>query len=72
MWKKRGWLTDLRMNQGISIHEMGELSGLKYRFIHYLETGARIPSVKSAKKIAKVLNFEKHGLDWTRFYENVN
>jgi len=44
--------------------DVAHLSGVKRPTYALIETGAREPSVPTAKKLSKVL-----GIEWTRFFE---
>lgn len=58
----RKWLTEMRGN--VTQQEVAEAAGIQRSFYTQIETGERNPSVKTAKQIALVLNF-----DWTIFFE---
>ncbi len=45
--------------------ELAEEVGLTQVMVSYIESGTRQPSVETAKRIAKVLNF-----DWTEFFND--
>jgi DNA-binding XRE family transcriptional regulator len=62
----RIWLKEARKNKRLiqkSVAQSAEISRSCYALI---ENGSRRPSVKTAKKIAEVLNF-----DWTLFFEDI-
>lgn len=49
-------LRDLRHGRGLSLQELGDLVGVGWRHIAFIETGDRKPSLDVAIKIAKVFN----------------
>lgn len=61
---KRKWLSKLRIDKGITYKVLAEKIGVSQQYIYYLEIGERTPSIKIAKKLGSILNFE-----WTKFYE---
>ena len=56
-------LIRIRKEFSMSQKEVAEAAGISQNYYSYIENGKRRPSVDTAQKIAKVLNF-----DWTRFY----
>lgn len=58
---KRNWLIDLRGNQ--TQDEVAADAGISRALYTQIETGARNPSVATAKAIARVLSF-----DWPLFF----
>lgn len=64
MNKNRKWLTDIRNDLGLTHQEVAERAQIDRSFYTQIETGARNPSVETAKKIAKALNF-----DWIIFFD---
>jgi len=48
----------LRIQKGLSQKEAAEKAGIKQNHWSYIETGKNQPSIKTLKKIAKVLNAE--------------
>lgn len=56
------WLSELRGDRSQEYVAQG--SGISQQMYCAIETGKRMPSVKTAKRIATVLGFP-----WTRFYE---
>ena len=61
----RTWLKNLRISKKLTQEDMAKAVGVDLTSIGKYELGLRSPTVKTAKKIADILNF-----DWTRFYEN--
>lgn len=57
-------LKDIRKKQNLTQLNLADACGCKRSTIGKIETGVIKPSVKLAKRIACVLNF-----DWTLFYE---
>ena len=57
-------LKERRLKQLISQQELAKEIDVSSNYYSMIETGKRRPSVETAKKIAKVLNF-----DWTEFYK---
>ena len=57
-------LKEIRKNANLTQINLAELCGCERSIIGKIENGVSTPSVRLAKKIAKVLDF-----DWTRFYE---
>lgn len=62
--KKREWLIALRKERNLKQSDVAELCNLNRSFYTYIELGVRTPSVKRAKKLGLVLEFE-----WTKIYE---
>lgn len=58
-------LRDIRKKRGLTLKQLGELTGLSQGYISMLENMERRPSVDAAKKIAKVLEFP-----WFQFFDN--
>lgn len=65
----RTWLKAVREGKNLSQKELVDLIGISSRFYSYIEAGKRRPSPEKAKSIAKTLDFENFGLDWTKFFE---
>lgn len=61
----RKWLYELRSHKKMTHEEVASQAGIKRPYYTMIENGNRQPSVKVAKRIAKVLDF-----NWTIFYEN--
>lgn len=59
------WLKNARNEAGMTQLQVGEEAGITQQHYNFIETGARRPSVETAKKIAAVLGFP-----WTRFFED--
>lgn len=57
-------LQQARLSKKLTQKELAELCNIKRSSVAMIETYKYKPSVKVAKKIAKVLDF-----DWTEFYE---
>jgi len=62
--KPREWLTQLRVDMGMTQAQLGKFANVTNYQISKIEIGKNNPSVLVAKKIADVLNF-----NWTQFYE---
>ncbi|EAC8000539.1 helix-turn-helix transcriptional regulator [Listeria monocytogenes] len=60
---ERFWLSKRRNEKNLTILETARKSGLSKQGYWFIETGRRDPSVKTAKRIADVLEF-----DWTFFF----
>lgn len=56
-------LRQIRLDNKMTIREVGEHTGISESFYCMIENGERRPSVETAKKIAAVLGF-----DWTLFF----
>lgn len=54
----------IRKKRGMTMKQLGELTGLSESYISLLENMERRPSVDAAKKIAEVLEFP-----WFRFFD---
>lgn len=54
----------IRKKRGMTMKQLGELTGLSESYISKLENMERRPSVDAAKKIAEVLEFP-----WFRFFD---
>ena len=61
---KRVELRELRVMKGLTQTELGKLAQLSQNDISLIERGLRNPSARTAKRIARVLDF-----DWTDFYK---
>ena len=57
-------LKEIRKNANLTQAGLADMCGCERSFIGKIENGAATPSVRLAKKIAKVLSF-----DWTLFYK---
>lgn len=55
----------IRKQRGMTMKQLGELTGLSESYISLLENMERRPSVDAAKKIAEVLEFP-----WFRFFDH--
>jgi putative transcriptional regulator len=64
MQQKRKWLVDLRGDR--TQEDIATDAGISRVLYTLIETGARNPSVTTAKKIAAVLGFT-----WTLFFDDV-
>lgn len=62
MTKARVWLVELRGDK--TQEEVAKESGIGRSGLANIEAGKRNPKIKTAKNIAKTLNF-----DWTKFFE---
>lgn len=60
---KKNWLIEIRNLKNLTQNEVADLAGISRVAYTNIENGRRIPSVKTAKKIAEVLNF-----DWKDFF----
>jgi len=60
----RTWLKLIRENSKLNQYSVAHEARISQQFYSFIENGKRDPSVKVAKRIAEVLDF-----DWTRFYE---
>ena len=61
---KRDWLIEERKKKDLTYTDVASKAGVTGIHIYNIETGKANPSIDTAKKIAKVLDF-----DWTRFYD---
>lgn len=48
-------MKEYRMNKGLSMKDLSMSSGISERYLYFIENGERMPSIKTAKKIADVL-----------------
>ena len=55
----------IRKNRGYSQQCAAREIGISRQYYNYIERGIRLPPIKTAKKIAAVLNF-----DWRLFFED--
>lgn len=60
----RTWLKEIRLNKKMSQLKIANEVEISRAFYTQIELGNRDPSVRIAKRIAEVLDF-----DWTKFYE---
>ena len=58
------WIRRIREQKNLTMLQVSKECNIAESYYCQIENGNRNPSVKTAKKIAKVLGF-----DWTRFYE---
>ena len=64
----RHWLKELRSeSRNMTQEQLAKMVGISRTMITEIENGNANPSVKVAKKIAAVLDF-----NWTKFYEEVS
>lgn len=61
----REWLLKYREAKGMKHEDVANEAGIHRAYYTMIENGTRQPSVRVAKSIAKVLDF-----DWTVFFEN--
>lgn len=57
-------MRDIRKEHGMTMKQLGDVTGLSESYISMIENMERTPSVSAAKRIADALGFE-----WTRFFE---
>ena len=57
-------MRDIRKERGMTMKQLGDVTGLSESYISMIENMERTPSVPAAKRIAAALGFE-----WTRFFE---
>ena len=60
----RSWLKKLRHESNLTQEQLAKMVGISRTMVTEIENGNANPSVKVAKKIAAVLDF-----NWTRFYD---
>lgn len=60
----RTWLIELRKKKRLTQEEAAEKCGISRQYYSFIERGARDCPVKTAKKIAEILEFP-----WEKFYE---
>lgn len=60
----REWLIEKRKHKNFTKSKVAKDSGISLAYYSLIENGKRNVSVDTAKKIAKILNF-----DWQIFYE---
>lgn len=61
--KMRDFLFEARKKKGMTQQEVAKAAKISHTAYCNIENGKRDPSVRTAKKIAKVLGF-----DWTMFF----
>lgn len=61
----REWLYEARKNKNFTMAEVATKSNISESYYSMIESRNRDVPVRTAKKIAKVLEF-----DWTKFYED--
>ena len=67
----RDWLVAIRKEkEGKTQTEVARAVGVTQQAYCLIELEENRPSIDTAKAIAAALNFEKYGLDWTKFYED--
>jgi transcriptional regulator with XRE-family HTH domain len=65
----REWLSTIRKNENVSQKEIADRCNISGAYYCMIENGTRIPSVKTAKLIAKKLHFDAYCKNWTNFFE---
>ncbi len=60
------WLKQKRLNKRYTQKEVAEKVQIMRASYTQIENGTRRPSVETAKKIARLLDF-----DWTRFFDGI-
>ena len=65
MSSKREWLIQIRKAKGFTRADVIKKAKITLQMYYYIENNQRNPSVKLARKIAKILDF-----DWILFYPN--
>ncbi len=60
----RNWMKELRKSRKLTQKELAEIVNVSRTLITEIENGKADPSVKTAKAIAKELEF-----DWTEFFK---
>lgn len=65
---KREWLIRIRKQRKRTQQEVSDAAGIKRTTYNGYELGRRNPTIQNAKKIARVLDFESLGYDWTIFF----
>ncbi|MGE7113967.1 helix-turn-helix transcriptional regulator [Lysinibacillus sp. NPDC047702] len=65
MQKTRNWLKQLRVSKGYTQEQVAESTKMSRSLYGHIESGTRGATVKNAKKIAELLEF-----DWTLFFVN--
>jgi len=61
----RDWLKDKRERKGLTQEQAAELCGISRSYYTHIENQVKTPTVKVAKKIADVLEF-----DWAHFFKD--
>ncbi len=65
MSSKREWLIQIRKARGIKTTDIIKQAKITSQMYYCIENNKRNPSVKLARKIAEILDF-----DWILFYSN--
>ena len=60
----REWLKKIRLDKNLTHEQISTKCGISRQYYSFIESGERNVPVKTAKKIAEVLDF-----DWQKFYE---
>ena len=68
----RDWLKRIRIQEGFTQEKIADILCISRAHYTRIEIGQRNPSIKIAKQISKLLNFNKHGISWTVFYDFKN
>ena len=53
---KTNRLKEIRVNRNISVSQLSREAEISERYLRFIESGEKNPSLKTAKKIAKCLN----------------
>ena len=70
MKMKREWLIKIYKAEGYKDEtEASDVVGITQQYFNLIVNKKRNPSVPTAKKMAKLLNFNKYGIDLMKFYE---
>lgn len=68
----RTWLKTIRDREGLTQKMISTSIDMSQSHYSEIENGEANPSIKTAKVLAKALNFSRHGVSWTKFYETEN
>lgn len=67
----RLWLINIREKCKMTQEQVSIKAKVSRQFIGMLENNTKVnPHPNTAKRISEVLEFEKYGIDWTKFFED--
>ena len=66
----REWLKLVREQESLTQKTIADMVGIRQSHYSEIENNKANPHPNTAKAIAEVLNFDKHNVSWTKFYEN--
>ncbi|WP_274363741.1 helix-turn-helix transcriptional regulator [Paenibacillus thermotolerans] len=66
MTTEQNWLINLRNTKDLTQEQVADLAEIKRPYYSMIESGKRLPSVKVAKRLGEILEF-----NWTIFFAKI-